>query len=144
MRLVLMPTQVFHKAMRGNDFDLSRPNNYTLDNFQIEMKRRSDGVEMVDLSFLLPADHGLERTHIAFIIESDAGIPLFVFKPLKDMRVERFTLPYPTLHDGVVPRSPPNGNTQMAVESCTESPEQYVLKIKVLAHGDLSGELFDD
>ena len=140
IRLVLMPTVVFRKAMRGRDFDLSGPNNYTFDNFHVGMKRAADGIETIDLSFLLPADHGLEKTHIAFIIESSRGIPLFVFKPLKEMRVENFTLPYPSLHEGIVPRSVPGGAMQMVVESCTESPDQYVLKIKVQSRGELSGE----
>ena len=136
LRLVLFPTNLFRQGIRGRV--IGKHNVHIIDNFYLKREKTEVG-EAFELSFLLKADHGLEYTHTAILIDFNRGIPAYVFKQLKQMkkRVENFTQPYP-IPNGTALCPAPAGN--MAVERCTESLEEYVLKIKILSPGELSGK----
>lgn len=135
LRLVLVPCSMFEKSMKmmkaNQKSDLSAPNIHFIDNFQFEIKRTPDGNSTIIVSFLLLPNHGLEKTHLAFLMDLTAGMTTFTFKPLQTMRIEKFVLPHPILTEKSSLSTSEDGGPQMVVDSCVESEDQYILQISI-------------
>jgi hypothetical protein len=128
LRLILMP-----KATYRNCHDLIGPNVHYIDNFQLVMKRTRTGFENISVSFLLRPDHGLEKTHFAFVIDMVNGSTLFLFESFESMLVEEWDIPYPFLPTSSHLEPTHCEERCMKVDSCFESEEQYQLKIYIAA-----------
>jgi hypothetical protein len=130
-------------AFRDN-FDLSGPGNHIIDNFQFEMKRNPEEKRKVSISFLLVPDHGLEKSHLAFLLDLADGFPNYVFQALGYMQTEPFLEPYPfAAKKPAIPASsitvqPP----QMVVKNCIEFEDQYLLRIDISCSDNVSGKFF--
>lgn len=145
LRLILIPCSVFNESMAFKDnYDLSGPGNHMIDNFQFEIKKNRDGKEKVSLSFLLVPDHGLEKSHLAFLMDLSDGFPTYIFKALKFMQTETFVEPHPFVSKipshsaaSVTGQSP-----MMTVKNCIESEDQFLLRIDISSSDNVSGEFF--
>ena len=145
VRLVLVPCPFFEKSQKlmneNKKCDLSGPDIHFFDNFELEMNRSPDGNSTIIVSFLLVSDHGLEETHLAFLMDLVVGMTTFTFKPIKTMLTEKFTLPHPFFSEKS--KFSISEESQMMVDSCVECEEQYILKISILRCDDeVSGESF--
>jgi hypothetical protein len=145
LRLILIPCSVFNESMAFRDnFDLSGPGNHIIDNFQFEMKRNPEEKRKVSISFLLVPDHGLEKSHLAFLLDLADGFPNYVFQALGYMQTEPFLEPYPfAAKKPAIPASsitvqPP----QMVVKNCIEFEDQYLLRIDISCSDNVSGKFF--
>jgi hypothetical protein len=143
VRLVLVPCPFFEKSQKlmneNKKCDLSGPEIHFVDNFQLQMNRSPDGNSTVIVSFLLTSDHGLEKTHLAFLMDLVVGMTTFTFKPIKTMLIEKFALPHPFFSEKS--KFSISEESQMMVDSCVESEEQYILKISIHRCDDeVSGE----
>lgn len=131
-KLVLFPCATFLEASSKGKVDFSGPGIHMIDNITIETKKVPDGSEIIIVSFLLPVDHGLENTHLAFLMELEDGTVSYIFKSLRSMRAVKFRQPHPFLlkRPEQLP-SDASGQFQMVVFSCTESVNDYQLKISI-------------
>ncbi len=136
LRLVLVPCATFRESIFKGKVDVSVPGIHIIDNFKIETKKVPDGSEIVIVSFLLVADHGLENTHLALLMNLEDGTVPYVFKPLRSMRSVKFRQPHPfSSKRSEKPPFDPPGQLQMVVFSCSESVNDYQLKISI-PYGD--------
>lgn len=141
LRLVLVPCATFHESISKGKVDVSGPGIHIIDNFKIETKKVPDGSEIIIVSFLLVADHGLENTHLALLMDLEDGTVSYVFKPLRSMRSVKFRQPHPfSSRRPEKPPFDPPGQLQMVVFSCTESVNDYQLKISIPCGDTVSGE----
>ncbi|EFX63736.1 hypothetical protein DAPPUDRAFT_118890, partial [Daphnia pulex] len=120
---------------------LSGPGVHFIDNFELELKHSSRGIEVETVSFLLPSDHGFDGTYGATIFNAFNGMPLLLLDPFESMRVEEYLVPYP-MDQSIKSKLPvdPKEKMYMKVESCIESEEQYTLRIAIECDGNVSGE----
>jgi hypothetical protein len=141
LRLVLVPCATLHESICKGKVDVSGPGIHIIDNFKIETKKVPDGSEIIIVSFLLVADHGLENTHLALLMNLEDGTASYVFKPLRSMRSAKFRQPHPfSSRRPEKPPFDPPGQLQMVVFSCTESVNDYQLKISIPCGDTVSGE----
>jgi hypothetical protein len=121
--------------------DLSGPDVHFIDNFELEFKHTSKGIELETVSFLLAGDHGFfDETYAAIVVNSINGMPLLFLEPFKSMRVEEYLVPYPIDQRKSQLPLDPKEQMYMKVESCIESEEQYTLRIAIECDGNVSGE----
>jgi hypothetical protein len=126
LRVILMP-----KSAYRNRCDLFGPDVHYIDNFQLVMKKTLTGFEDISVSFLLIPDHGLEKTHLAFVMDIVNGADVFELESLESMQVEEWSLPYPFVPKNSQLEPPRSEEMHMKVDSCFESEDQYQLKINV-------------
>lgn len=141
LRLVLFPCATFPEANSKGKIDVSGPGIHMIDNMKIETKKVPDGSEIIIVSFLLPADHGLENTHLAFLLDLEDGTVSYVFKSLRSMRAVNFCQPHP-IPSKRFEQHPSDASSQfqMVIFSCTESVNDYQLKISIPCGDTVSSE----
>ena len=90
MRLVLAP----HEFMKNHfeamcrqqpsicENDFSDPEIHVIDNFQLEVKQNAEGeIQTAEISFLLMPDHGLKRSHCAYVFDVYNPLsPILIFQ----------------------------------------------------------------
>lgn len=141
LRLILIPCTVFNNSMAFKDnFDLSGPGNHMIDNFQFEMKKNREGNETISVSFLLVPNHGLEKSHLAFLMDLADGYPVYIFKALKFFQTEAFLEPHPFAAKESAVQTP-SMSPQMTVKNCMESEDQYLLRIDISCSDSVSGKI---
>ena len=151
LRLVFVPhTMLMYGVFQGfgqakplwgniqNGF--SAPDVHYFENVQLDVKTYADGeIETVSISFLMIPDHGLEETHFAYVLDLMTGLPVFFIQSFEFFQVEKCRLSYPIQpNESHLPLAPPS--SQMAVESCCESHDQYILKISIGCNENVSGK----
>jgi hypothetical protein len=131
-RILLIPFDKF--CLIGKDINnsplLSEPNIYFIDNCELKIKKTRDcEMETINVSFLLVADHGLEKTHAVYIYDAWTGLPISFCENISKMRVEAFHQPYPWRSKGSAhPLANSNG---LKVNNCIESEDFFILQIVV-------------
>jgi hypothetical protein len=123
-----------------SDRGSSRPDVHFIDNFHLEFKDTPHGTKVEIVSFLLSADHGLDETYEAIIVNVRNGMPLLWLNSIASMQIEEYNLPYPIDQNKSQLLLDPN--EKMKVESCVESEDQYILKIVIECKGNASGALY--
>jgi hypothetical protein len=86
-------------------------------------------METISVSFLLVPDHGLEKTHAAYIYDAVNGLGISFCEDISAMRVEPFHEPYPWRSKGS-PLPLANSN-ELKVKNSLESEDSFVLQIVV-------------
>jgi hypothetical protein len=133
-RLILLP-----KAKYGNSYDYSGPGVHFIDNFQLKLKISSTGFQDVSISFLLIANHGLEKTHRAILVNKPDQSGVVVFESFESTEVEDWSFPYPFIPSKIQPEIPAPGEFHMKVDSCVESEDQFHLKVNLISSENACG-----
>ena len=62
--------------------DFSDPEIHVIDNFQLEVKQNAEGeIQTAEISFLLMPDHGLKRSHCAYVFDVYNPLsPILIFQ----------------------------------------------------------------
>jgi hypothetical protein len=110
-----------------------------IDNFEVKMKISSTGWKDVSISFLLIANHGLEKTHRAILVNKPDQSEIVVFESFESTEVEDWSFPYPFVPSKIQPEVPFHEEFHMKVYSCVESEDQFRLKIKITSPINVSG-----
>ena len=114
----------------------SDSNVHFIDNLQLEItKTADDDIESASISFLLVPDHGLEETHVGFVIDFESQLPIFVIESLNNLRVEQFQMPYPfERKNSSSNRLSISEEPEMLVaDSCVETENDYTIKVNILS-----------
>ena len=120
---------------------LSGPNVHFIDNFQLDLKKNlDDTIETISVSFVLAANHKLEETHTAFLIDLVTRLPIIFFQLMKSMRVENFPLMHPFRLGESLPST--CAESQMRITKCIESEEQYKMQIMISGDQNISGKIY--
>lgn len=119
------------------------PDSHFVDNIQFDLRKNMDDeTEEMSVSFLLVPDHGIDDdNYFGLLVDIKTSILVLPVSPLKNMRVEKFTEPYPF----AAPRGSPFAaleEFQMKVESCIETEQLFTLKIMIKSQEDVSGKIF--
>ncbi len=115
---------------------ISFPNVHAIDNFHFQLKNTSDG-NKATVTFLLPPDHGLGKTHFGLLFEAVLDLPIFLFKSVESMEKEVFSQPHPFDLKGCKLLFEQE-KSLITLDSCVEYEDEYHLKIQVKS-GDKSG-----
>ncbi len=100
-----------------------------IDNLHLEVKMTTNyEIGEVSFSFLLVPDHGLEETHVGFIVDISTKKTIFLIESLKSLRAEKFWLMYPFPPEAT-PQAP--SKCEMVVDSCVELEDQYIIKVMI-------------
>jgi hypothetical protein len=148
MRLVLAPQDkfannnleaIYRQQLSICENDFSDPEIHVIDNFKLDVKQNAEGeIETAGISFVLVPDHGLKRSHCAYVFDvANPLLPIFIFECVTFMNVEIYRLPYPFLPKRSQP--PVTKSSYMKVDSCIESIDKYTLKIVIECRKNISG-----
>ena len=117
------------------------PNVHYIDNFQLLYRKKQDGSNhSLQITFLLPQDHGLGENYSAAVIDISSGMPvIFTDSFYVTMRQQPFNCPHP-ISKQFSPRSEAApGNSDFQAVDCQESETDYVVQFKVNKPGDPKG-----
>ena len=91
LRVVLFPNNVYQRGKNAiRNFSLKKsgwedtPDVHYIDNFDLRYQRNpKNAIRRVQVSFLLPQNHGLERTHSGIIVDLVKGSIVYDFGPIE-------------------------------------------------------------
>ena len=91
--MVLFPNNVYQRGKNAiRNFSLKKsgwedtPDVHYIDNFDLRYQRNpKNAIRRVQVSFLLPQNHGLERTHSGIIVDLVKGSIVYDFGPIEGM-----------------------------------------------------------
>ena len=143
LRLILVPSASYverniHPTSKPFHWAAEIPLTHYIDNFNLCYQRNQDGsFRSVQVSFLLPQKHELEKNYCGAVIDAIRGTTVLSLGPIKDMRQQIYDIPHPIF----AKISPiPGGVTPfMDAVSCQESDTNYCVKILIHAVQNFQG-----
>ena len=141
LRVVLVPCNRYvdqdirSGSLKTFNWAAEIPRAHYIDNFDLVYQRNPDGsFRSVQVSFLLPHEHGLEETHCGVLVDLESGTTMMFIGAVKDMQQKIYESPHPTVKQSSTSSSTiPSG---LHVVRCEESEQDFSLQIDIDANAD--------
>lgn len=145
LRMILLPNEIYRlryekvifdqKSSFPNYWAVDIPQAHYIDNFDLHYGRNpNNSLCSVQVSFLLPKNHGLEETHSGIIVDLMRGSTVLFMGAISEMFQQDFQKPYP------IPLACPSQNvpqgSYMKTLKCQESLNSFDVLIHVSAPGN--------